>query len=333
MEDTKQRGKQMTARGKKVSFGNKADTREKALEVKRKLEKKRENKEKRQFFFDYNTVEQVLLSCAILVCLAGVMFESDRFQSTDSSGRLRYGWMRDLVTYAIITVVIGSLVYLVLVIMSEVVGYTPKCLLKMFRGKSDVLLQAADKIQEEQDNHVELQLMNPLQKRKDIRAGQDLLESEAKVKELENRMQEQANMMSQLAEARKKNVLAREYSKVKNNKSKVKAPGKGGKKSKKQFQPTRNNFQNAAAATTAADVADNPTRERRLSSRQLMEQVQQMKLEEESNESFSSATPVLGQKKLSFRRIKTEDGQEYFESLDQQGETTWTIPKGAEVVN
>jgi len=33
----------------------------------------------RDYFWDYNTVEAVLLSCSVLVCLAGVMFESDRF--------------------------------------------------------------------------------------------------------------------------------------------------------------------------------------------------------------------------------------------------------------
>ena len=78
-----------------------------------KKERKKDAKMKaREFFFDYNTVEQVLLACAILVCLAGVMFESDRFQAKDASGKLRYGWMRDFVTYWIITVVIASLFYL-----------------------------------------------------------------------------------------------------------------------------------------------------------------------------------------------------------------------------
>ena len=32
------------------------------------------------YFFDYNTVETVLLGCAVLVCLSGVMFENERFQ-------------------------------------------------------------------------------------------------------------------------------------------------------------------------------------------------------------------------------------------------------------
>ena len=35
---------------------------------------------KKQYFFDYNTVEQMLLASAILVCLAGIMFENERFE-------------------------------------------------------------------------------------------------------------------------------------------------------------------------------------------------------------------------------------------------------------
>ena len=31
------------------------------------------------YFFDYNTVETVLLGCAVLICLSGVMFENDRY--------------------------------------------------------------------------------------------------------------------------------------------------------------------------------------------------------------------------------------------------------------
>jgi hypothetical protein len=71
-----------------------------------KLHGKSKYDDTREYFFDYNTVEQVLLSCAVLVCLAGVMFESDRFQAEDASGALRYGWQRDVVTVLIIRFVV-----------------------------------------------------------------------------------------------------------------------------------------------------------------------------------------------------------------------------------
>ena len=56
-------------------------------------------KSTREYFWDYNTVEQVLLASAILVALAGVMFESDRFQYDDSG---RFSWQRELITYLLL---------------------------------------------------------------------------------------------------------------------------------------------------------------------------------------------------------------------------------------
>ena len=89
----------------------------------------------REYFWDFNTVEQVLLSCAILVCLSGVMFESDRFSNDDAN---RYIWQRTTLTYAVILIVVFSLLYYFAVFLSEVMGYTPKwvkeCLAKKQRG-------------------------------------------------------------------------------------------------------------------------------------------------------------------------------------------------------
>jgi hypothetical protein len=73
-------------------------------------------------FWDYNVVEQVLISSAILVCLAGVMFESDRFsQDTETV----FSWQRDVITYLTIIVILFSLAYYLVVIMSDFCGWTP----------------------------------------------------------------------------------------------------------------------------------------------------------------------------------------------------------------
>ena len=68
-----------------------------------------ETKHKRSstFTWDYNTVEQVLLACAILVALA-VMFESDRFVNDKTNA---FAWQREAITYIIIFIVVFSLVY------------------------------------------------------------------------------------------------------------------------------------------------------------------------------------------------------------------------------
>ena len=59
------------------------------------------------YFFDYNTVEQYLLASLILICLAGIMFESDRF-GTDSAGQAsnkNFEWQRELITVMVFMVI------------------------------------------------------------------------------------------------------------------------------------------------------------------------------------------------------------------------------------
>jgi len=68
----------------------------------------------RRYFFDYNTVEMVLLLCAVLICLSGIMFESGRFE--DQASLL---YQRDIIAYIAIIVVVMSLVYYIIVFLSE----------------------------------------------------------------------------------------------------------------------------------------------------------------------------------------------------------------------
>ena len=195
-----------------------------------KKERKKDAKMKaREFFFDYNTVEQVLLACAILVCLAGVMFESDRFQAKDASGKLRYGWMRDFVTYWIITVVIASLFYLVLVTMSEVIGYTPQCLQKLFADKKNhALLSAAATIQDTQDNQIEMNFVNPA-------ASAARVADAKQLEDLQDKLAHQQRVNADLASARRQ---AKVNTSRKGKGAKPKK-GKGRKKKKNEFGAKR----------------------------------------------------------------------------------------------
>ena len=42
-------------------------------------EKKKNKYTSKDFYFDYNTVEQILISCSIFLCLIAIMFESGQF--------------------------------------------------------------------------------------------------------------------------------------------------------------------------------------------------------------------------------------------------------------
>ena len=66
------------------------------------------------FCFNYNTVESVLLFCAVLVNLAGVMFESNRFE-TDY-----FQVQKDIITVVVLIIIFFSIIYFAVVLVTEV---------------------------------------------------------------------------------------------------------------------------------------------------------------------------------------------------------------------
>ena len=125
------------------------------------LGKKLEEAKIVRFFFDYNTVELFLLFCAVLVCLAGIMFESDRFKETVNGDTLRYSWQRDMVTFFVMFIVLISLIYIFVVVLNELTGWTPPCLSMCSKNKEDAVLSAAKTIQNQKDDHIEMSIVNP----------------------------------------------------------------------------------------------------------------------------------------------------------------------------
>jgi hypothetical protein len=84
----------------------------------------------KDYFWDFNTVEMILLASSVLVCLAGIMFESDRFHT-----RADLVYQRDIITVAVFAVIILSCVYYSLVFITEVFHTTPKCIKKLMIRK------------------------------------------------------------------------------------------------------------------------------------------------------------------------------------------------------
>merc|ERR1711865_1277341 len=197
-----------------------------------KLHGKSKYDDTREYFFDYNTVEQVLLSCAVLVCLAGVMFESNRFQAVDASGYARYGWQRDTLTFVIVSIVIGSLIYLAVVFASEVLGFTPKWVKKACGGgKKTALMSAADTIQNQKDDHVEMAMMNPAMMNSIAEGEREEFEMKMAAAE------EHANALSQ-----QNKLLAADRMKMKHLASSGKNSIKKRKKGRTNKSKTKNEF-------------------------------------------------------------------------------------------
>jgi len=71
------------------------------------------------YIFDFNTVEMVLLMCAIIVSLAGMMFSSQRFDD-----RPDLVAQRDAVTIIALLIIVFSLIYYFVVFLSELAPKT-----------------------------------------------------------------------------------------------------------------------------------------------------------------------------------------------------------------
>ena len=158
------------------------------------------NEELGLYFFDYNTVERVLLMCAIIVCLSGIMFESGRFID-----RPDLRWQETALIAFVMTALIGSIVYYFFVFVSEVLGFTPSWLLKLFSTKQRAGLSAGkSKFRldgEDDDDEIEFSgLQNPM-----IAAG---LEGTKKFEELELKLQEQEQLNLELVKLARQNKQA-----------------------------------------------------------------------------------------------------------------------------
>ena len=195
--------------------------------------KKKQVVKQREYFFDYNTVEQVLLACAIFVSLAGVMFESDRFDD-DKNGSLvkenRYAWQRDMITYITGTVVIFSFVYYFFVFTSEVFGFTPKIVKRLFSNRK----RGFGSLQETEDQRSSVVLsLNP------IKSDQLTIN---RLRQLEKDLANKDKKIVQMANLNKELIQNKRTNKQETTKAVGMAlPGKGRKnkakkdKNKKQF--------------------------------------------------------------------------------------------------
>ena len=88
------------------------------------------NARNKDYYFDYNTVEQVLIMCSIILSLVAIMFESNQFYTTDpvSGIQVLSTDPETRVYYTVILVMaaitlIGSMVYYFIVFLAEVVGH------------------------------------------------------------------------------------------------------------------------------------------------------------------------------------------------------------------
>ena len=296
------------------------------------------------FFFDYNTVELTLLFCAVLICLAGVMFESDRFKESDGAGSLRYSWQRDIVTFVVIFIVLASFVYLAIVMANEITGYTPQCLRKCCQKKENAMLSAADTIQNHKDDHIEMSVLNPAM----ITSMKEEERAEVAVQMAENAEQRKKMEIETIAMVQARRKLEGMVASQKNSGGNGKKRGrgrKGAKNKKREFGASvvkvaltpeeilavRQGKGNGLLGTTKIKSGKQevtPTKQRRLSSREVMKQG---KVGTTGETKKTGKKAVHHKKAQSFHQHKAADGKVYYSDAVTK-KTTWKLPEDAIVL-
>jgi hypothetical protein len=87
---------------------------------------------------DYNMVEQTLILCAVFVCLAGIMFESNRVETGSP-------WLREALAWLVLGLLVFSIIYFVVVFALEVLFVVaPRLVTRCIhrKGKSTLQLEA-----------------------------------------------------------------------------------------------------------------------------------------------------------------------------------------------
>lgn len=171
-----------------------------------KIEELSDQKRAHNYFFDYNTVEQVLLMCSIFMCLVAIMLQSEKFRVPveNSNGLFRPVTAEDdifdFTFYQMVLVIggiflFGSIMYYFIVFLAEVLGYTPAWVMKCCSTKAK-RSDFEDPYSKEEEIQL-AQLENPL------RTGQSTkLKKEAS--ELQKKLQASEDANRQLVDHMKK---------------------------------------------------------------------------------------------------------------------------------
>ena len=293
---------------------------------------------KLNYFWNYNTVERVLLSCLIVVCVCGVMFESDRFQDNHSrpSGDGFGAWVRfqqEFVTWMCILVIFGSMFFYFAVAYSEIFGRLPTWIKKIMCIKDKVNVHAEHDVFAEGDSTVVMQENPHMVAQRDRLAGEaatsELTAQLHAQQELARREKMQAQKMLQKAKIssktrrrgkKKKKLKSREFGAVRTSIYKDTDIGLALEMqpmNELQLNPLKQHLEGLASAekTNEAPKQKKDKKQRRLSSRELM------------NQGKEAAAATAASKKTHWKRHASVDGSSYFSNKGNPTETVWVLPE------
>jgi hypothetical protein len=208
------------------------------------------NARNKDYYFDYNTVEQVLIMCSIILSLVAIMFESNQFYTTDpvSGIQVLSTDPETRVYYTVILVMaaitlIGSMVYYFIVFLAEVVGHVPDWVRKLCAGKRSHTQKAiaVGKVGNGGDSDDEIEMAelgnmlfgNPMKELEEAKRKAEDADLRAKhAEDLHAQSnQEQRTMMNQMKKLKQEN----QRSNLKTNKNRRTANRRPGKNKPKNF--------------------------------------------------------------------------------------------------
>ena len=282
---------------------------------------KQRKKMKLNYFWNYNTVERVLLSCLIVVCVCGVMFESDRFQDNHNrpSGSGFGAWVRfqqDFVTYMCIIVIFGSMFFYFAVAYSEIFGKLPIWMRKVLCIKKDkVDIHADVDISNRGSEASMIFSQNPA-----MLAERDRLAAEEATAGLRGQLEEQEAAMLVERQRAKKAI------------SKAAQTGKRGR-GKKKTKNAKKGFGSKIARGMSVHDEVSEIELQAVSKKKKNSISKKKKKKTKKKEEVEKVNPLnLHNRTKSFVPHQDEEGNTYYDSVDNPGEVTWTLPDDAIII-
>jgi hypothetical protein len=293
----------------------------------------RPKNQRMNYYWNYNTVERVLLSCLIVVCVCGVMFESDRFQDANARPPADgFGaWVRfqqDIVTFMCIFVIFGSMFFYFCVAYSEVVGTTPNWVKKVLC------------LQKKLDIHGDVRRNKSIEG--EMEYSENPYMTKLRSKEMTREMEEKMAAIEALA-AREKKRAAQAIKAAQRGAGRRAKRGTKVQKAKKKAgfgaRQLRNSMQDMIEEA-AKENGDEIGIEMMVQNAGVSSGVSSthadtlMHIAESSDPDVNSTKPAISghQSRDSYFKHETDDGLHYFEHAET-GETQWVLPEDAEVVD
>ncbi len=152
---------------------------------------------KHNYFFNFNSVEQTLLVCAIVICMAGVVFDTSMFANPRT---VQDHTTKNLVGVFVAVVLGFSIVYYFLVFLTEVTDFSPTWLMKLCSDKKSHMQKVFETHAHRRDSELEVEMGKLTKDQSDYKMADAGKFNEHKMKQLANENETLKSMLAKQQE-------------------------------------------------------------------------------------------------------------------------------------